>query len=110
MKLFKKRKSKPKKKELVNGVEFKFSFTAFLFTFMYYYAKGDWYLASILFLTASFIPLKDYFLLGLVVGFLAGNNIGRTKKVNILRLLFACISLLVFCFVKYTTLYWLGFM
>lgn len=90
--------------------DFKFSLTAFLFTFMYYYAKGDWFLGSVVLLTATLIPLKDYFLLGIVVGFVVANGYCNNKKPTFLKVLFACVSLLIFACLKYTELYWLGIM
>lgn len=89
-------------KNIFKDVEnFKYNFWAFFFTFAYYFSKGDWLVGSILLIVEGLIPMKDYFLLGLLVGYLATNKLKPSKTgVSVLRFIISCISVVVFCTLK----------
>lgn len=93
-----------------NVEDFKFNLPASLLTFMYYFSKGEWFFGSVIFVFATLIPIKCYFLMGIVLGFAAENGYGARGKVSFLKVLAALVSLVMYGLLKYTMNYWLNIM
>ena len=87
---------------------FNYSLGAFFGTFVYYIMVGDWRLALVSFVTAVLLPMKNYLLLGLILGFYAGKGWNKKVKFSIMRLITACISVIFFCTFKIIRFHFLG--
>lgn len=78
-----------------------YSLSAFFLTFVYYFAKRD-YVTGIAFLvTTVVLPKSLYFVAGLIAGFFVGKGKIKSKNISASGILISCLSLLVFCGLKY---------
>jgi len=107
------KKDTKSKKELEvveeEGEVFNYSLGAFFGTFIYYIMIGDWKLFLVAFLTTVILPIKDYFLIGLILGFYADKCVCQNVKKPIIRLIIlACIGVISFCFLKLIRFHYLG--
>lgn len=98
------------KDKAVEEEVFNYSLGAFFGTFLYYIMVGDWRLSIVSFLTAVLIPLRSYLFLGLVLGFFAGKGWNVKIKWSPLRLIIACLSVILFCTLKIVRFHYLGAM
>ena len=86
-----------------NSKGFNFNLKAFFFTFAYYVAEGNWLLFVASFVSALIVPIRFYFIVGLILGFMDVKT-NRNNSHSIWRVLLACISIVIFCIVKSLTI------
>lgn len=91
--------------------KFKYNFFAFLFTFMYFFSKCEYVYGIVIMLVLSIVPIKNYFLVALLVGYLATNYLKpKSSIITAKGLLLSCASMIVFCLLKLVLLNTLHYM
>lgn len=78
-----------------------YSLSAFFLTFVYYFAKRDYVTGISFLITTVVLPKSLYFVVGLIAGFFVGKGKIKSKNISASGILISCLSLLVFCGLKY---------
>lgn len=78
-----------------------YSLSAFFLTFVYYFAKKDYTTGLAFLITTVILPKNLYFVVGLIAGFFVGKGKIRGKNITATGILISCLSLLVYCGLKY---------
>lgn len=77
-----------------------YSFTAFMLTFIYYFAKKDYVTGLAFLVTTVALPSNMYFVVGLIAGFFVGKGKIRSKDLTSGGIFVCCLSVIAFCLLK----------
>lgn len=77
-----------------------YSLSAFLLTFMYYFAKKDYTTGLAFLVTTVILPSNLYFVVGLIAGFFVGKGKIRNKELTASGIFVCCLSVVAFSLLK----------
>lgn len=78
-----------------------YSISLVLLNFIYYFAKGYYLRGLITMLISVILPKGFYFVVGLFLGFFINNVEVKKSKLSCKSCFIACVSVVVFCGLKY---------